>query len=285
MGVIAYMFRLTSSLIMPVALALAALALGITHQTHADAFDDLMDLGDERHEKFDNRAASDYYKQAHSLKPENYEALMKLTRAYNDWGEDLKDEGSKETKAVFIEATKWAELLREKHPDRAETYGYLVATYGNLSLYEEGKRKVELAGNIEVYANKAIELDPTYPPPYIALGVYYREIANLSWFLKKFAKLLYGKVLKGSNEDSERMLLKGLELNPNVIFANYQMALTYENMNQDDKAVEFLEKALQLPVSDHQDAALKLKSKKMLTAIHKRKGYGKNKAGFSTFGR
>ena len=67
------------------------------------------------------------------------------------------------------------------------------------------------------------------------LGIYYREVANLNWFLKNFAKAFFGGLPDGSNEDSEEALLKAIELVPTDIITYYELARTYEKMKKKDK--------------------------------------------------
>ena len=90
----------------------------------------------------------------------------------------------------------------EPHPDNAVGHFWAAASAGNLALLKGGKEKVRLAQDLEKDARRAIDLDPNFSPPYVALGIYYRELAELSWVLRQFAKLLVGTIPPGSLEDS-----------------------------------------------------------------------------------
>ena len=223
--------------------------------------------GDKYYQNFDNKKALTEYQKAYDAAPENYEALMKLTRAYNDVGEDLN---SDESEAYFKKAVEYAELLTKKSPASAEAYFYLALAYGNLALFKGGKEKVKLSRNIEKNAQKSIELDSEFAHPYVVLGVYYREIANLNWFLKAFAKTIFGGLPDGTNEDSEKMFLRAIELKQSI-YAHYELARTYEVMGKRDKAVEHLKKVVELPIIDHQDQMKKADAKKKLSKLRKRK--------------
>ena len=227
--------------------------------------------GDKYYQNFDNKKALTEYQKAYDAAPENYEALMKLTRAYNDVGEDLN---SDESEAYFKKAVEYAELLTKKSPASAEAYFYLALAYGNLALFKGGKEKVKLSRNIEKNAKKSIELDSEFAHPYVVLGVYYREVANLNWFLKAFAKTIFGGLPDGTNEDSEKMLLKAIELTSNhsiLIYTHYELAGTYELMGKIEKSVENLKKVVELPIIDHQDPMKKADAKKKLSKLQKQK--------------
>ena len=225
-----------------------------------------LEKGDEYYQKFDNVKALEEYEKAYELAPEKFEVLMRLTRACNDVGEDID---SKESKPYFENAVKYAELMLEKFPEKVDTYYYLSVSYGNLALFKGGKTKVKLSQKVKQNAEKAIELDPQHPEPYVVLGIYYREIANLNRFLKAFAEVFFGGLPKATNEDSEQSLLKAIELKPTYINAHFQLAQTYEKMKEKDKAIANYEKILELPQADHQDNAIKAKVEKRLKELKK----------------
>jgi tetratricopeptide (TPR) repeat protein len=245
----------------------------------AEDYNSYIQKGDEYYNQFDNLRALDEYKKIYELAPDSFDALMKLTRAYNDVGEDIRgikfnpetESHSKEVKEYFNEAVKYAQLLYLKFPDRAESYFYLAVTYGNLALFKGGKEKVRIARDVETNCQKAIELDPQFIPAYIALGVYYREVANLSWVHKAFAKMLFGELAKGTNKDSEKTLLKALALNPQIIHTHFELAKTYYAMDEEDKASEQLREILPLSILDHEDKEIKAEAVKQLHRFEKDK--------------
>ncbi|MGQ0794186.1 MAG: tetratricopeptide repeat protein [Deltaproteobacteria bacterium] len=246
----------------------------------AEDYDSLIRKGDKYYELFDNRRALTEYEKAYTIAPESFDALMKLARAYNDLGEDLKGvkfspEKSKSPNAAKIEqywqkAAEYAELLKKKFPDRAETYFLLATTYGHLAIFKDGKEKVRFAGDVEKNCKKAIELDPDFIPAYVALAVYYREVAGLNWVLKAFAKTLYGGRLKGTIQDSERLLLEAMKINPDIIHIHYELAKTYVVMKREDKVAEHLRETLGLPLYDHQDREIKQVAERELKKLAKK---------------
>ncbi len=221
--------------------------------------------GDQYYGQFKNQEALAEYKKAYKIAPNNYDVLTRLIRAYNDVGEDI---GTNEAEPYFIEAINHSKILYEKFPNNAETYFHLVVSQGNLAQLKGGKEKIRLGKNIETYAKKIIELDPKFYQGYVILGVYYREVANLNWTLKSFAKLVLGNLPNVTNEDSVKMLLKSIEIKPTVI-GYYELGLTYKEMNLINKSVESFKKALELPVDDHQDIQRKALAKELIERFQK----------------
>jgi len=210
----------------------------------------LVQQGDRHAAAFENAKALECYRKAYATAPDDADLLTKLTWAYNNVGEDL---ASKASEAYFEEAVRHAEALERLAPTRASTYVLLAITRGNLALHRGGRQKVVLSRTLEHDARRAIELDPACSPAYATLGIYYREVAGLNWFLRKVAEELLGGLPGGTLEDSERMLSKAIEADPGNVYAHYQMALTLEALKRPAAAREFYGKVLSLPVVDHQD--------------------------------
>ena len=228
-------------------------------------FDRLIKNGDALQRQFDMQGAYEAYKEAHRLLPGHYEALLKLTRASNDLGEEFWKKSRHQSKCYFRESVGYAELMHRQFPDSAETYISLAIAYGNLALFSGGKEKVKLARDVEAHCQKAIATNPNLGASYLVLGIYYREVANLNWLLKLFAKALYRGMPGGSNELSAEMLLMAIKQMPESIEAHLQLAQTYHKLKQYDKTLTHLKTVIELPVSDHMDPAKKAMAATLLT--------------------
>jgi tetratricopeptide (TPR) repeat protein len=230
-----------------------------------------IEKGDKYYSRFDNLDAIREYEKAYQLSPNGFDVLSKLANAYNDYGEDLKDSNSDGAETYFKDAIKYAEILKNKYPKRAESYFLVASAYGNFALFKGGRDKVRLARNLEKYAKKAIEIDPNFAPAYVILGIYYRETATLNLIEKTFATAFLGGLPKGSLDDSTRALLKAEELSPQSIFPHFELAETYEKLNKEDKAILEYRKVLELPLSDHQDKIKKQEADKRIRKLENNK--------------
>lgn len=231
---------------------------------HADGFETLVEQGDMLHLNFNNIEALEYYQKAYEINPNNFKIIKKLTITSNDCGEDKVEINEEIAKEYFALSVKYAEIAINKFPDEPEVYLLLGLSYGNSSRYAGGKKKIKLARDVEKNFKKMIELKPDFAPPYIGLGIYYREVAKLNFFLKLFAKSLLGGLPDGSLEDSETMLIKAVEIAPDRVFTHYELAITYLDIGDTEKAKYHLEKVLELPETDHLDPLKKKTAKKIL---------------------
>lgn len=220
--------------------------------------------GDKFQSKFENKKALKEYQKAYQAAPDNYETLLRLARVYNDIGEDLN---SDESEKYYQKAIEYAEKMKKLFPDSSMTYFYLAGGYGNLALFKGGKEKVKYTQIVERNLKRALKLDPDFDQIYMALGIYYREVANLSWILKVFAETFFGEIPPGTNEDAVKMLSKAIELNPDVIGNHYELALTYLEMDEEDEAAKHLKKVVNLPLSDHLDSRKVKRARELLSDL------------------
>jgi len=230
-----------------------------------NTFDELISIGDSLYAQSDMQSALEYYEQAYDIDSSDYYLLLKLTRVCNDLGEyyyELRDEESSEK--VVYEGVDFAERFYSLYPDSAKVYAYLAWSYGNQALFEGGKEKIKLAHKIKDNAVIAISMDSTDHLPYVILGIYNRQIGALSWFERLFANTFFGDVPEGSFEESEKMMLKALELQPRIVIATFHLSLTYKEMGEEEKEIEMLKKVLEMPNLNFRDTYAKRKSKERL---------------------
>jgi len=237
---------------------------------YSEGINDYLVKGDESYRKFDNVEAIRYYEKALNITPDNFEVLLKLVRTYNAAGEEYYEyRNGTEAEYYINKALEFADKFRTKFPDSSAVYSYLAMSNGNIALFKGGKEKIKYAKLVEQNAKKSISLNPNTYLPYIILGIYYREIAGLSWIERAFANTFLGNVPSGSYEESESMLKKALSFDPNMIVANYQLAKTYRQMDREPEEKALLKKVLILPIRDFRDKFAKEKANKRLNSISK----------------
>lgn len=234
----------------------------------ANSYSELIEEGDSYYKKFDNIGALKKYEQAYKLAPDNYDVLLRLTRTYNDAGEELKELHKRDQAEGYItKGVKFAELFKKKFPDSASVYAYLALSYGNMAMYVGGKEKITYANKIKDNASKAQRMNPDDYLPYIILGIYNREVAGLSWLERAFANTFFGDVPDGSYEESEKMFYAALKLKPGMIVATYQLSKTYRELENEKKEKELLNQVLKLPMLDFRDKFAKEKAKSRLAEL------------------
>jgi tetratricopeptide (TPR) repeat protein len=229
--------------------------------------DDLHE-GDVYHQKYDNVNAVKSYEKALKTSPNNYPVLSKLTLAYDDAGEEMLELKKRDNAEVYVnKAVSSAELLQDKYPDSALCYTYLALSYGNIAMFKGGREKIKYAFKVKLNAEKAIEMNPSDVYPYMILGIYYREAANLNWFEKLFAKSFLGGVPEGTYDASKQMFYKALSIDKDIIVAYYNLSKTYDKLNDRENEINCLKKVIQLPVRNFRDKYSKIKASRKLEEL------------------
>lgn len=235
---------------------------------NARDFKEVIQKGDELYKSFENKQALQYYLKAYEIAPDDYEVLLKVTRTYNDIGEEYVElEDNKNAELYINEAIKFAELFIKKYPESAAAHSYLAMSYGNLAMFKGGRDRVKLAHKIKDNASSSVEMNPNDYLPYLILGIYNREIAGLNWFERAFANTFFGEVPKGSYAESEMMFKKALSIMPDMIIALYHLSRTYQKMERKDDEVRLLRKVMNLPLRDFRDKYAKIKAQDRLKEL------------------
>ncbi len=223
-----------------------------------------LNKGDALYESFKNEDALLYYQKAYELDKENPEVLLKLVRTYKSCGVDAISSDKPQTEkaqSFFEKAVETGRVLVIKSPDSATAHFELASSIGNLIHFKGRRQKVKLSQELYSHGSKSIKLAPNAAQGYVVLGIYYREVANLDSFSKKLAQIFFGKLPEGDLDDSEKMLRNAVKLSPETIYPAFQLAITLEQLDNNDEALKIYQEISKKPIKSHQDKWLKQKAK------------------------
>lgn len=233
----------------------------------ADSVAKYMALGDALADKWDHKEAAIAYSKVVKFDPENYEALWKLGDEYTELSDKLPDKDKSQKESYFEQARKHCERAIEVNPDGWEGHFRLSVALGRLALFRGGKEKIRLSKKVKAEADTAVALNPEADLAYHVLGRWHQNLANLSSVLKFFAKVLYGGVPPGTNEEAVAMFKKAIEIDPEHIEHYLELARTYKFMGQKELMREPLEKVLELPAVEEDDPEFKKEAEEMLKKL------------------
>lgn len=228
---------LLSAWLATTAAAGAAIAAGASSLAEGDAAVARLDLP----------AALAAYRRAADAAPDSYEAAWKLARTLAD--EATLAEAPREQKAFCVEAEKPARRAVRLDATDSKGHAYLAVALGKLALFEGGKRKVELSKEVRSEAEEALRRDPNDDLALHVLAIWNREVVGLSWVLKQFAQLLYGKLPSASLDVAVADLTRATQIRPEVIPHHVELGITLEAAKRWGEAKAELEKGLALPTS------------------------------------
>lgn len=233
----------------------------------AQAPDDLVYAGDQLAADFKFPEALAQYERAYKADTSNCTALWKIAETHINLGEEADKILQKQH---YYSAEKWARKAVTLCPEEPNAHFFLAVSSGLIALFEGGKMKINRSKVIQSEAEKTVALDPKHDGAYHVLGRWHREVANLSWFLKAAAKVIYGGVPPGaSNEAAVANFRQAIDIRPNWINHHLQLGLTYMKIKKWAEALDSFEAALKLPNIDHQDQEHKEKAKKLLGKVNR----------------
>lgn len=252
-------------LVAAVTVSLPAVSVAQPETTPDDAAAVAIARGDSLLRIFDTRTAIDAYREGLSGDGGSAELLWRTSRAIGNLAEETPGpEGDEE---AYREAVELARRAVASSPEAARAHATLAAALGRLALHEGGRRKVELAREVELEARRAVELDAFDFSAFIVLGVLNRELATLNPFLKAFARTFFGKLPEASLERSRAHLERAVKLAPQIIAARYELALTYLELDRKAAAVEALRTVVTMEPQERLDQVLQERAAALIREV------------------
>jgi tetratricopeptide (TPR) repeat protein len=204
----------------------------------------------------------------------NFEALVKMARAYIDVGDMIPENGAnwKERKLKeYATAEEYARRALKVDPNSTWSHFWVAAAMGNSAIVSPIARQLELANEIRTQIEKAIALDPKNGLAYHAYGVWHRKVAEIGGASRVFATMFYGQsVPAGSLEKSVEYLKRAVELNPTFIVSRLELARTYAAREDWEPARVLLRSIPDLPIQFSDDSKHKKQAAQLLAEINDR---------------
>jgi tetratricopeptide (TPR) repeat protein len=226
-----------------------------------------MALGDSLKDKWDHAGAAAAFLKVLEIEPNNYEALWKAGDQITEVADKLPAKEKALKQAEFQKAADMCKKAIKVNRNGSEGHLRLAVASGRLALFLGGKQKINMSKAIKAEVDTAIILNPKDDISYHVLGRWHQNLANLSGVLRFFAKVLYGGVPPGSNDEAVANFKKAIELNPTHTEHYLELARTYQFMGKKDSMREPLEKILSISDTDEDAPQYKKEAREMLAKL------------------
>jgi tetratricopeptide (TPR) repeat protein len=207
----------------------------------------LLAAGDSAIARLDLAAATAAYTQAHRADPRSYEAAWKLARAIADRA-TLTPKAA-DQRRLCQQADSLARAAVALNPGGAKGHAFLAVALGKQAIFVGGKTKVRLSREIKAEADRTLALDANDDLAHHVLGVWNREVVEVSGILRFFANTFLGGIPKASLGESIAHLGRAAELRPDVIPHRVELGITLASARRYRDAEQELVRALDMPTS------------------------------------
>ena len=165
----------------------------------------------------------------------------------------------------FYAARNYASAALNVNPNSSDANCAMALALGRVSLIAGSRERVMLARDVKHYAVNAIRLDPNNFRAYHILGRWNYEVSNLNVAERTIARLFYGKLPSATLGDAIYDFDKSRTINPGFILNYLELAHAYHRLDDDRKAIAYLNILLGLPNLIYDDARAKVIARKLLT--------------------
>ena len=196
----------------------------------------------------------------------SFDTWFKLCREANERGTRAQFDGHRDQAgAAFNEAVVAGHRAVVLAPADAKGHLELAVALGNVALFRGGKEKVRLAHEVKSEVDRALALDPKNDRAHHVLARWNRGVAELSFFERSAAKVLFGGVPEGASMDTAiAEFEKAIALDPNYANHHLELGRTYLKVKLKTKAREEFEKALACPQESIFDADYKREAQQLM---------------------
>ena len=202
----------------------------------------------------------------------NCGALCHLTKCYCDLMHAERS-GDRQKKLADLAL---ADALRAERADpRSATAHLCVAVcYVKNFPWAPNATKVAWSKAIKTECETAIALDPRADVGYYLLGRWEFGVANMNFFIRDLARLIYGGLPAASNAEAVRDFKQAIALAPGRIIHHSELARVYEATGETRLAAAELKRCATLKPTDRDDQDAQADAAQRLAALEH--GHGKN---------
>lgn len=231
----------------------------------AQGFADIVSQADAKHEADDFAGTFELLKKAEQLEPENFEVVWRLARSHFDFFDNSEDEAVISENAYA--GLDYAKKALEMDENRAESHKWYGILIGQVGILEGTKQKIENSYEVKKHTLKAIELDPEDDGNLHVMGRWHYTLAELSWFERKIAGLIYASPPKASFEEAVEFFNQAIAMLPDEVRHHLWLGKSYIELGKKDAARDAFNAALAITAGNDSDRILQKEAQELLAEL------------------
>lgn len=209
------------------------------------------------------------YESAIRQNPKHAKALTHASRMLSNIGGRLPVSERNRKMELYERARVYSEKSIELDPgDPGVRLAYVISLGLQSEIATNPHEKVRYAQNIHNEATRILQIDSTFAEAYFILGKWQYELSHLNWVELMACKLFFGGF---PEEISFQRALHYFTLannyKPDYILFLFGLASAQHELGENGKAVQTLQRALSLPLSEPDDVTRKERCETLLKKI------------------
>lgn len=210
------------------------------------------------------REALDAFLKAEAKSPKDADILVKIAKQYGDLIPSLKGAARKDAADNALEYARKAVAIAPKSSD---PHLALALSLGKKTEFMSNKEKIQASLEIKSSAETALRLNPKSDYAHHMLGRWHQEMADIGGGTRVLAKAIYGEIPAGSLPDALNHFDKARKLQSKRLIHQVEYGRTLAMLGRKDEAKTEINKGLNMPNRDPDDADAKARGKKTLNSI------------------
>lgn len=196
--------------------------------------------------QINNKKMLPVFKKLVEIDSTNVDYLSNLSFAYSKVGANLTD--PKLQLKFYAKAKSVANKAKKLNDNHAFAHYSFALALARENENAGSKEKIANAKEIKAECDKVIAIDPNEAGAYHVMGRWHRTFAGFSGFEKAMVNTFFGGTPEGgSYKDALEMFQTAIKIEPWYMLHTYELAMTYHEMGNNEYAIKFLKKAMELP--------------------------------------
>lgn len=214
-------------------------------------------------------AAKDYdltmqlLEQALELDKKNDEILWKISRGYFDFA-DRKPNDLEYKKPFLYKGREFADRALALNDKSAGGHKWYAIHHGQIGEAEGTEQKIKNSYGMRDHTLLAIQYDPNDDANYHVMGRWHYALADLSWFERKIAGMIYATPPDASFEEALEFFTKANSLDPLDIRNMLYIGYCHDQLGNEDKATEWFNNAIKANAETDSEKSLQAEAKEAL---------------------
>ncbi len=168
----------------------------------------------------------------------------------------------------FNAAKVYANAALKTAPNNSDANFVMSLAMARIAIVSSGKDRIVAVKNIKLYADNAVNADPSNFKAYTLLGIWNYEVSNLNAMERGLAKLLFGGLPTASLESAIIFCEKSRSINPGFVLNYLALAKAYRKNDEKSKAIACLKLMSSLPSEMFDDIRAKKEGRELLDELN-----------------